>query len=116
VFFGIWGYPAVFVAHELKLFELLSEKPLTCDEVAEAKGIARRPATGGRIVVHAMLFNDSRTGPFRVAAFNVDILITMPGQQYSGRELRLILKAAGFGKIQVKRTVGYWSIVTGVKP
>ena len=28
VFFGIWGYPAVFVAHELKLFELLSEKPL----------------------------------------------------------------------------------------
>ena len=44
VFFGIWGYPAVFVAHELKLFELLSEKPLGLDEIAAAKGIARRPA------------------------------------------------------------------------
>jgi hypothetical protein len=25
---GLWGYPAVLVAHELKLFELLAAKPL----------------------------------------------------------------------------------------
>jgi len=72
--------------------------------------------TGGGIVVHEMLFNDGRTGPFPVAAFNVDMLIGMPGQQYSGRDLRLMLKAAGFTRIQVKPTFGYWSIVTGVKP
>jgi hypothetical protein len=44
VLLGVWGYPAVLVAHELKLFELLSERPLTLDEVCAAKRIARRPA------------------------------------------------------------------------
>jgi hypothetical protein len=63
-----------------------------------------------------MLFNDDRTGPFPVAAFNVDMLIGMPGQQYSKRELSAMLKEAGFGKIEVKPTFGYWSVVTGVKP
>ena len=72
--------------------------------------------SNGRIVVHEMLFNDDRTGPFPVAAFNVDMLIAMPGQQYSGRELSAMLKEAGFGKIEVTPTFGYWSIVTGVKP
>jgi hypothetical protein len=51
-----------------------------------------------------------------VAAFNVDMLIGMPGQQYSKRELSAMLKEAGFGKIEVKPTFGYWSVVTGVKP
>ena len=71
--------------------------------------------TGGRIVIHEMLFNDSRTGPFAVAAFNVDMLIAMPGQQYSKRELSTVLKEAGFRQIEVKPAFGYWSIVTGVK-
>jgi hypothetical protein len=72
--------------------------------------------SGGRIVIHEMLFNDERTGPFPVAAFNVDMLICMPGQQYSKRELQAMLKGAGFREIEVKATFGYWSIVTGVKP
>jgi O-methyltransferase domain/Dimerisation domain len=72
--------------------------------------------SGGRIVIHEMLFNNDRSGPFPVAAFNVDMLCAMPGQQYSGRELRWMLKAAGFRNIEVKKTIGYWSVVTGVKP
>jgi Dimerisation domain len=44
VTFGIWGYPAVLVAHELKVFELLAEKPLTLQEVCKAKQLAPRPA------------------------------------------------------------------------
>jgi hypothetical protein len=61
------------------------------------------------------LFNDDRTGPFPVAAFNVDMLIAMPGQQYSGRAISKFLKDAGFERIHVMPTFGYWSIVTGVK-
>jgi hypothetical protein len=72
--------------------------------------------SGGRIVIHEMLFNDDRTGPFPVAAFNVDMLIAMRGQQYSKRELTTMLKETGFKKIETKPTFGYWSIVTGVKP
>jgi hypothetical protein len=85
------------------------------DRFFARKSFESLPA-GGRMVVHEMLFNNDRTGPFPVAAFNVDMLIAMPGQQYSGREVSLMLKEAGFAKIQVKRTIGYWSIVTGVKP
>ena len=71
---------------------------------------------GGRIIIHEMLFNDERTGPFPVAAFNVDMLVAMPGQQYSGRELRGMLTEAGFKDVESKPTFGYWSIVTGRKP
>jgi hypothetical protein len=44
VLFGLWGYPAVLVANQLKLFELLAEKPITLDEVCRAKQLAKRPA------------------------------------------------------------------------
>ena len=63
-----------------------------------------------------MLFNDDRTGPFPVAAMNVTMLESMPGQQYSGREITQMLREAGFTNIEVKPTFGHWSIVMGVKP
>jgi hypothetical protein len=71
---------------------------------------------GGRIIVHEMLFNDDRTGPFAVAANNVAMLIAMQGQQYSGQEITAMLSEAGFMDIEVKPTFGYWSIITGQKP
>jgi len=80
-----------------------------------AKSFESLPS-GGRIVIHEMLFNDDRCGPFPVAAYNINMLLGMPGQQYSGRELRSMLIEAGFRRVEVKPTFGYWSIVTGVKP
>jgi len=44
ILFGVWGLPAVLVAHELKLFALLADRPLRLDEVCRAKGLRRRPA------------------------------------------------------------------------
>ncbi len=41
---GIFGYPAVLVSHDLKLFALLAEKPRTLPQVCEALGTASRPA------------------------------------------------------------------------
>lgn len=70
---------------------------------------------GGRIIVHEMLFNDERTGPFPVAAFNIDMLLWVEGEQYSGREISAMLAGAGFRDIEVKPTFGYWSVVTGLK-
>src|SRR5262249_9694348 len=88
--------------------------PERCLQFAQ-KSFASLP-TGGRIIVHEMLFNDDRTGPFHVAAMNVTMLESMPGQQYSGREITQMLQEAGFTNFEVKPTFGYWSIVTGVKP
>jgi hypothetical protein len=37
------------------------------------------------------------------------------GRQYSGKELTEMLSEAGFKAVEVKRSFGLWSIVTGVK-
>jgi len=71
---------------------------------------------GGRIIIHEMLYDDDKTGPFTVAAFNIMMLFATEGEQYSGRELTAMLTEAGFTDIAVKQTFGYWSIVTGRKP
>lgn len=73
-------------------------------------------APGGRIVIHEMLYNDEKTGPFTVATYNIGMLWGTEGQQFSGRELSTMLSEAGFTDIEVKPTWGYWSIVTGRKP
>jgi len=79
------------------------------------KSFASLPS-GGQIIVHEMLFNEHRTGPFGVAAFNMVMLMYVEGEQYAGREIGEFLSEAGFTDIEVKPTFGYWSIVTGRKP
>ncbi len=71
---------------------------------------------GGRMIIHEILYNDERTGPFAAAAFNVVMLLWVEGRQYSGRELSAMLADAGFTDIEVKPTFGYWGIATGQKP
>jgi hypothetical protein len=71
---------------------------------------------GGRIIIHEMLYNDDKTGPFAVAGYSIAMLLWTEGQQYSGRELCGMLTEAGFTDIEVKPTIGYWNIVTGRKP
>src|SRR5262245_54764550 len=44
VLLGLHGYPAIVIAHRLKMFPLLADRPLTVDEVANALGIEPRPA------------------------------------------------------------------------
>ena len=72
--------------------------------------------SGGRIVIHEMLYNDEKTGPFTVASFSVAMLLWSEGQQYSGHELSSMLSDTGFVDVEVIPTFGYWSIVTGRKP
>jgi hypothetical protein len=70
---------------------------------------------GGRIIVHEVLYNKDKTGPFAAAAYTMIMLGWTTGRQYSGRELSEMLREAGFEDIRVKPTFGYLSIVTGVK-
>jgi hypothetical protein len=81
------------------------------------KSFDKLPA-GGRIIVHEVLLNDDLTGPFSAAALNVTMLIAAPpgAEQMSGRQIREILEAAGFDRVEVTPSFGYWSIVTGLKP
>jgi protein-L-isoaspartate O-methyltransferase len=72
---------------------------------------------GGRIIIHETLYdNEQKLGPPAVAAYNMIMLISTEGQQYSGTELSRMLSEAGFVDIKVLPTSGYWNIVTGCKP
>jgi hypothetical protein len=70
----------------------------------------------GRLVIHEILFNDARTGPFAAASFNVEMLCWILGQQYSGEELTRMLQEAGFVDIEVRKCSSLWSLVAGKKP
>ncbi|HXE98250.1 MAG TPA: methyltransferase [Dongiaceae bacterium] len=72
--------------------------------------------SGGRLIIHEMLFNSEKTGPLTVAGYDVSMLLWTEGQQFSGAELSAMLAGAGFVEIAVIATQGYWHIVTGVKP
>ena len=72
---------------------------------------------GGLLIIHEMLYNDRKTGPFSTAAMNINMLLQYAAaRQYSGQELSTMLTDAGFADIQVMPTFGYYSIVVGRKP
>ena len=71
---------------------------------------------GGRLIIHEILYNDTKTGPLAAAAYGVAMLLNTQGQQYSSGELSMMLKEAGFTEIESRATFGYWSMVSGRKP
>ncbi|MBH8552312.1 methyltransferase [Nostocaceae cyanobacterium CENA357] len=71
--------------------------------------------TGGRIIIHEMLYHDQKINS-AVAAYDIAMLLWTEGQQYSADELSTMLMDVGFIDVEVKPTFGYWSIVTGYKP
>ena len=70
---------------------------------------------GGKIIIHEILMNDDKTGPFMAAAASVAMVGWTEGKQYTGKELEKILLDAGFRSIEVKPALGYWSVVIGTK-
>lgn len=71
---------------------------------------------GGRIIIHEVLYDDDKTGPFVAAASSVAMLVWTEGKQYSGKELVVLLSDVGFEDIIIKPGFGYWSLVSGCKP
>ncbi len=73
--------------------------------------------SGGQIILHEMLFENDKTGPYPVAAYNIFMLLWTKGQQFSEKELRKILENTGFIDVRTEKTgFGDWSVVTGQKP
>jgi cyclopropane fatty-acyl-phospholipid synthase-like methyltransferase len=71
--------------------------------------------SGGRIIIHDVLYNDEKTGPFAPAAYSMLMMAWTEGESYSGLELSAMLKAAGFQDTQICPAFGYYGVVTGVK-
>lgn len=71
--------------------------------------------TGGKIILHEMLFNENKTGPFLTSAYHLKMMLWTEGQQYTFLELESILEEVGFSKIGLVKSVGNWSLVVGHK-
>ena len=71
--------------------------------------------SGGRIMLHEMLLDNSDTGQTTAAAFSMLMLLATQGQQFTSSELRSILESVGFTGIKTTGTHGYYSITTGYK-
>jgi predicted nicotinamide N-methyase len=69
----------------------------------------------GQIILHEMLFNEDKTGPLLTAAYNMKMIVWTEGQQFSSAEIEDILKEAGFLEVFIKKSLGNWSIITGIK-
>lgn len=75
VMFGIWGYPAILVAHELKFFELLAEEPLTLEEVCAAKKLAQRPAEALLAVCASLGLVSRRSDRYSLTALSREYML-----------------------------------------
>lgn len=73
-------------------------------------------ASGGRIVIHEMLFDDAAARPLAAAAYSIAMLLWTEGKQYSIEELSAILEEAGFREVEATPTFGYFSIIIGLRP
>jgi hypothetical protein len=71
---------------------------------------------GGRIYVHEILLDDSKTGPLTAISFSVPLLLMTKGKQYSAAELEGLLRECGFEDVSVAHTYGYYSLVSARKP
>ncbi len=75
VVFGVYGYPALLIAHRLKLFPLLAERARTLSEVCDALRIKRRPAEAILTVATALGFLQLRDGRYSLTAVAEDYLL-----------------------------------------
>src|SRR5215467_15641002 len=75
VVFGICGYPAVLVAHDLKLYPLLAERPRTLPEVCDALKIAPRAAEALVSVSTALGLLEERDGRYSLTLVAEDYLL-----------------------------------------
>jgi hypothetical protein len=70
---------------------------------------------GGRIFIHEALLDDSGAGPLAVTTFSLVMLLGTQGRQFTFAELKNLLRDAGFDRIDVTPSYGYYSVVQATR-
>ncbi len=110
----LWKSP--FPAADIHFYsQIFHDWPLEKCQFLAKKSFDSLPSKG-KIIIHEMLYNNDKSGPFIAAAASVAMLAWSEGQQFSGPELTELLSEAGFINIEVIPSIGYWSLVSGEKP
>jgi predicted O-methyltransferase YrrM len=110
MFADVWptGYDAVWFMNVFHDWERT-----TCLDLAQ-RAFDALPS-GGRVYVHEILLDDTKDGPLAACAFSMKMAFAERGKQFTARELQELLLSAGFDRIEVTPTYGYYSLMTGWK-
>ena len=99
VVLGLYGYPAVLLAHRLKLFPLLAEKPRTLPEVCDTLHLARRPAAALLSVCASLGLVRVQDGNYSLTPVSEDYLVES-SPTYFGAEFDLTIANASVWSLE----------------
>jgi acetylserotonin N-methyltransferase len=71
--------------------------------------------TGGRVMLHEMLWNEQKTGPLVTAYWNFWLISVSAGRQRTEREFVELLVKSGFSEPVVEKTLGGFSLLVSHK-
>src|SRR5262245_18162444 len=105
VVFGIAGHLAVLVAHDLKLYALIAERPRTLPEICNALNIAPRPAEALVSVSTALGLLEERDGQYSLTPAAEDYLLEGSATYFGGYFDMIIRNFAVYSFESLRRAV-----------
>ncbi len=69
----------------------------------------------GKVYIHEMLLEEDQTSPLTTACFNLLMFVNHQSQQFTKNQIFDFLLSAGFKNPKVKKTFGYYSVITAMK-
>jgi hypothetical protein len=105
IIFGLHGYWAVLVAHDLKLFPLLAAHPCTLQEVCDRLQLARRPAETLLMVCVALGLIQVQDGRYGLTPLAEDHLLESSPTYFGGMLDLYITNASLLSFESVKRAI-----------
>jgi acetylserotonin N-methyltransferase len=112
IFAAPWprGFDAVWLSdifHDWSMWE--------CAEVASRAFDSLNP--GGRILVNEVLLREDRSGPRSATSYELALLLsTNTGRQYTLRDVRQLLRNAGFAGTRITARAGVYTVIAARKP
>ncbi|MET7550926.1 methyltransferase [Streptomyces sp. NPDC005500] len=91
VVFGAFGYPAILIAHKIRIFDLLAQGPRALEEICNEKNIARRPAQAMLSAAASQGFIEVRDGRYQLTSLAQEYL-TPGSPRYFGHYWDFIIE------------------------
>lgn len=73
-------------------------------------------ASGGRVLVHEMILEDTKTGPLAAVSYSMVMAFVTEGRQRTARELFALLTGVGFVRPRLTMTAEGYALVEADKP
>ena len=102
--------------YDIIFIDSIIEEYSITDNISALKNIYNALAKGGKLIIHQSLINNTRTEPQLSALQSINLLLnTSNGNTYTRSDIFVVLKEAGFGKIEINGTSAETHIIIATK-